>query len=81
MNFSAVLNCMKLIASSISEEEDNAMENRSDNKAASKSSPNESYVILVPNAIRFGTSKMDMPFPYFEHKLILWIEKQKPVSV
>ena len=80
-NFSAVLNCIKLIARSISEEENDALENHSDSMSASNTSLNESYILLVPNSIRFGASKMDLPFPYFEHMLISWIVKQKSVSI
>ena len=72
---------MKLIASSIFEEEHDALENHCDNMSASDKSLDESYILLVPNSIRFGTSEMDMPFPYFEHMLISWILKQKPVSI
>ena len=72
---------MKLIASSISEEENDALDYLSKNRAASNSSLKESYILLVSNSIRFGTSKMDMSFPYFEHMLISWIVKQRPVSI
>ena len=72
---------MKLIASSISEEENDALDYLSKNRTASNRSLEESYILLVSNSIRFGTSKMDMPFPYFEHVLISWIVKQRPVSI
>ena len=72
---------MKVIASSISEEENNALENHDDNSSACNISFDESYILLVPNSIRFGISKMEPPFPYFEHMLISWIGKQKSVSI
>ena len=69
-----------MVSNSISEAEHTIFEKDTD-RSANDNSLKESFMLLFPTSIRFDTSKLDFPFPYFEYVLISWIENHKLVRI